>query len=434
MMQTNNQIRAEQDTRLMEKVVEKRNLKRAYKRVVSNKGAPGMDGMKVDDLLNFFRTNWETIREKLLEGTYKPQPVRRFEIPKTDGGMRQLGIPTVLDRFVQQAIQQVLTPIFECEFSPHSYGFRPKRSARQAVQQAQKYIREGRRYVVDIDIEKFFDKVNHDMLMGRVRKRVKDKRILRIIRRYRQSGVMVNGVCVATERGTPQGGPLSPLLANIMLTDLDKELEKRGHRFARYADDCNIYVSSKRVGERVFKGTKDFIEKKLKLKVNATKSAVDRPWKRKFLGFSFTFHYETRIRIAPETLAKFKNKIRELTKRSRSESMETRIRKLNTYIIGWSAYFALADVRIIYRDLDSWIRRRLRMCLLKQWKRCKAKLRNLVALGIPEKWAGCIAFSRKKYWRLANTPQINKALGSVFWQEQGLKSLVDRYLGLRETL
>lgn len=418
----------------MEKVVERSNLKKALERVESNKGAAGIDEMQTSELRQFLKANWENIKQELLDGTYKPAPVRRVEIPKQDGGVRLLGIPTVLDRFIQQAIQQVLTPVFEPTFSEFSYGFRPGKSARQAVRKAQEYIRSGKRIVVDIDLEKFFDRVNHDLLMSKLMKQVKDKRIHKIIRRYLQAGVMLNGCCVASEEGTPQGGPISPLLANIMLKDLDQELTNRGHAFVRYADDCNIYVKSKRAGQRVYQSVSKFIQKQLKLKVNEGKSAVDYPNKRKFLGFSFTICEQVKLRIAPKTKEKFKANIRKLTKRNRSVSMKERLEKLNAYLLGWSGYFGIAETKRVFQDLDEWIRRRLRMCLLKQWKRCKTKLRNLVKLGIPEEWGGCLAFSRKKYWRLANTPQINKALGLAYWREQGLISLVDRNCKMLESL
>jgi RNA-directed DNA polymerase len=353
-------------------------------------------------------------------------PVRRSEISKPDGGVRELGIPTVLDRFIQQAIQQVLTPIFEQTFSPFSYGFRPGKSARQAVRKAQEQIKSGKTTVVDIDLEKFFDRVNHDLLMTKIAKRVADKRIHRIIRRYLQAGVMLNGCCIATEEGTPQGGPISPLLANIMLNDLDHELTRRGHSFVRYADDCNIYVASKRAGQRVYASITKFIHERLKLKVNEQKSAVDYPNRRKFLGFSFTSCEEVRLRIAPKTKIKFKERIREITNRSWGISIEERLRKLNAYLMGWGGYFGIAQTRSIFQELDEWIRRRMRMCLLKQWKRCKTKLTKLTGLGIPKEWAVCIAFSRKQYWRLSNTPQVNKALGLKYWREKGLVSLVER--------
>lgn len=434
MTQIENHISTNFNNNLMEKVVERSNLKKALERVESNKGAAGIDEMQTSELRQFLKANWENIKQELLDGTYKPAPVRRVEIPKQDGGVRLLGIPTVLDRFIQQAIQQVLTPVFEPTFSEFSYGFRPGKSARQAVRKAQEYIRSGKRIVVDIDLEKFFDRVNHDLLMSKLMKQVKDKRIHKIIRRYLQAGVMLNGCCVASEEGTPQGGPISPLLANIMLKDLDQELTNRGHAFVRYADDCNIYVKSKRAGQRVYQSVSKFIQKQLKLKVNEGKSAVGYPNKRKFLGFSFTICEQVKLRIAPKTKEKFKANIRKLTKRNRSVSMKERLEKLNAYLLGWSGYFGIAETKRVFQDLDEWIRRRLRMCLLKQWKRCKTKLRNLVKLGIPEEWGGCLAFSRKKYWRLANTPQINKALGLAYWREQGLISLVDRNCKMLESL
>ncbi|HHV76302.1 MAG TPA: group II intron reverse transcriptase/maturase [Syntrophothermus lipocalidus] len=412
---------------LMEEVVSRANMTRALKRVQKNGGAPGIDGMEVKTLLPYLWEHWDTIKEQLLRGTYEPKSVRRVEIPKPDGGKRLLGIPTVLDRLIQQALLQTLTPIFDPTFSHSSYGFRPGKNAHQAVKRSRQYIQEGYRYVVDIDLEKFFDRVNHDILMSRVARRIKDKRVLKLIRRYLQAGVMINGCKVASEEGTPQGGPLSPLLANIMLDELDKELEKRGHRFARYADDCNIYVRSRRAGLRVMESVTRFVEGKLKLKVNQAKSAVDRPWKRKFLGFSFTWEKETRIRIAPKTIQRFKEKIRQTTKRSWGTSMEKRIERLNQYLRGWVGYFRLTEAPSILQSLDEWIRRRLRMCLLKQWKRPRTRRKNLVALGIPEDWARLISGSRKGYWRLSNTPQVNKALGLAYWRNQGLISLYETY-------
>lgn len=430
MTHINNHILANHNNLLMEKVVEYGNLKKALKRVEGNKGSPGVDKMEVNELLPYLKEHWNHIKQELIDGTYKPSPVRRVEISKQDGGVRELGIPTVLDRFIQQAIQQVLTPIFEPTFSEFSYGFRPGKSARQAVRKVQGYIKSGKRIVVDIDLEKFFDRVNHDLLMTKIAKHVGDKRIHKVIRRYLQSGVMLEGCCVKTEEGTPQGGPISPLLSNIMLNDLDHELTRRGHSFARYADDCNIYVTSKRAGKRVYESITKFIKERLKLKVNVQKSAVDYPFRRKFLGFSFTSCREIKLRIAPKTKIKFKEKVRQLTRRNWSIPMKERLEKLNAYLLGWSGYFGIIQTKSIFQELDEWIRRRLRMCLLKQWKRCKTKLTNLVNLGTDEKWAGCIAFSRKQYWRLANTPQINKALGLAYWQEQGLVRLVDRYSGM----
>lgn len=410
-------------TQLMEQVVSRRNMGDAYKRVLQNKGAAGVDRVEVQNLKPYLFEHWERIKQELLMGTYRPSPVRRVEIPKPDGGVRLLGIPTVIDRLIQQSLLQVLNFIFNPDFSEYSYGFRPRRSARQAVAKAKEYINEGYRYVVDMDLSKFFDRVNHDILMAKVARVIGDKRVLKVIRAYLEAGVMVNGVVQASEEGTPQGGPLSPLLANIMLDDLDKELEKRGHRFVRYADDCNIYVRSRRAGERLMTSIRQFVEGKLKLKVNEEKSAVDRPWKRKFLGFSFTSQGETRIRIAPKTKQRFKDKVRELTSRRKSVSMELRIKNLNTYLRGWMGYFKLAETPSVFRKLDEWIRRRLRMCVLKQWKNPKTKRRELIKLGIPIEAAKKIGGSRKGYWHLALTPQLNKALGLHYWETQGLFSL-----------
>lgn len=432
--QTRGRIHEERHSNLLEQILEKENLKKALRRVELNKGAPGIDGVTVENLKPHIRKNWVRIREELFNGSYKPAPVRRVEIPKPGGGVRLLGIPTVIDRLIQQAILQILTPIYDPTFSSSSYGFRPGRSAHQAVKQAQRYIMQGCEYVVDIDLEKFFDRVNHDIVMSKLTKRIADKRILRLIRAYLQAGVMLNGCCITTEEGTPQGGPLSPLLSNIVLDELDVELEKRGHRFIRYADDCNIYVKSERAGLRVMTSVTQFVERKLKLKVNREKSAVDRPWKRKVLGFSFTRQKEARIRLAYKTKGQFKENIRKITRRTWGVSMQERIKKLNSYLKGWMGYFSLAQTPSVIAELDEWIRRRLRTCLLKQWKNPETKQRNLVALGIPAAWAIKISWSRKKCWRLSNTPQINKALGLAYWQEQGLESLVVRYGALRSTV
>jgi group II intron reverse transcriptase/maturase len=393
--------------------------------VKRNHGAPGVDGISVESLTGYLKENWLSTKEQLLTGTYKPSPVRRVEIPKPDGGVRLLGIPTAVDRLIQQALLQVLTPIFDPGFSRHSYGFRPGRNAHQAVIQARQYIQDGNRFVVDIDLEKFFDRVNHDILMARVARKVRDKRVLLLTRRYLEAGIMVNGVVVANDEGTPQGGPMSPLLANIMLDDLDKELENRGHKFVRYADDCNIYVKSHRAGQRVMESVKDYVEGRLKLKVNQSKSAVDRPWKRKFLGFSFTYGKETKIRLAPKTVKRFKETIRRKTQRNRGISLEERVEELNRYLRGWIGYFKLAETTKVFKSLEMWMRRRLRACLLKQWKHPRTKRKRLVALGIPEEWATKISNSRKGYWRLSKTPQVNKALGVAFWRNQGLVSLTN---------
>jgi len=419
--------RRAKDVALLEQVLERNNMLRALQRVERNGGAPGIDGMRTEELRAYLKENWQHHRRELLEGTYEPKPVRRVEIPKPDGGVRLLGIPTVLDRLIQQALLQQLTPIYEAEFSTSSYGFRPGRSAHDAVKAAQSYIREGHSWVVDMDLEKFFDRVNHDKLMARVARKVADPRVLRLIRRYLESGVMLNGVVVSTEEGTPQGGPLSPLLANVMLHDLDRELERRGHRFARYADDCNIYVKSRRAGERVMKSVRRFLEERLSLKVNEAKSAVDRPWKRKFLGFSFLPGKAARIRVAPKSLKRAKEKLRELTKRSRSQSMEHRIQVLNKYVTGWVGYYSLAETPSIFVGLDEWLRRRLRMVLWKQWKRAAARFHELHRLGVPKKTARMTAGTSKGPWRAAGSPPVQQALNNAYWRGQGLVSLSERY-------
>jgi RNA-directed DNA polymerase len=421
--------------KLMESVVKRSNILQALDRVEKNKGAAGIDGMTVNQLRAYLNANdmqnWKRIKAELLTGSYKPSPVRRKSIPKPGGGERLLGIPTVLDRLIQQAIMQVLTPIFDPEFSKFSFGFRPKRSAHQAVKQAQQYIAEGYRYVVDMDLEKFFDRVNHDILMSKLAGKIDDKRILKVIRAFLESGIMVNGCCLASDEGTPQGGPLSPLLANIMLDDLDKELKNRGHKFVRYADDCNIYKKSKRAGQRVLRSITRFLHLHLKLKVNENKSAVDRPWERKFLGFSFTSEIKSRIRFSAKSIDRFKDKIRQLTRRSKGISMKERIDQVNIFITGWIGYFRLADTPSALVSLDEWIRRRLRACLLKSWKYPRTKKRNLIALGINENAAGRISNSRKSYWRLSKTPQLNKSLSIAFWCAQGLNSLIGSYQKLR---
>jgi len=417
---------------LMEQMLSRENMLQALRRVEANKGAAGIDGVTTRQLRATIVQHWEATKAQLLAGTYKPYSVRRVEIPKPDGGMRLLGIPTVMDRLIQQAILQVLTPIFDPTFSPHSYGFRPKRRGHDAVRKAQEYIREGYRYVVDIDLEKFFDRVNHDILMSRVARKVKDKRVLKLIRAYLKAGIMAEGIRVRSEEGTPQGGPLSPLLANILLDDLDKELERRQLRFVRYADDCNIYVKTRRAGERVKRSITKYLEKKLKLKVNEAKSAVDRPWKRKFLGFSFTFHKEARIRIAPKSLKRVKDKIRSLTRGNHLTSMETIIEDLNRYLMGWMGYYALMETPSTLKALDEWIRRRLRLVLWSRWKRVRTRYRMLRALGLPERDVHKLANTRKGAWRTSKTPQMHKALGIAYWKSQGLMSLTERYFEIRQ--
>ncbi|WP_342471271.1 group II intron reverse transcriptase/maturase [Ureibacillus sp. FSL K6-3587] len=417
---------------LLNQILSRENMLQALKRVEQNKGSHGVDMMPVQNLRQHIVENWLSIKEAILKGTYEPMPVRRVEIPKPDGGVRLLGIPTVTDRLIQQAIAQVLSKVYDPTFSENSYGFRPNRSAHDAVKKAKEYIRDGHRWVVDMDLEKFFDKVNHDRLMGTLAKRIQDKPLLKLIRKYLQSGVMINGVVSSTLEGTPQGGPLSPLLSNIVLDELDKELERRGHKFVRYADDCNIYVKSKRAGLRTMASIQRFIEGKLRLKVNEKKSAVDRPWKRKFLGFSFTYHKEPKVRIAKESLKRMKNKVREITSRKMPYPMEYRIQKLNQYLVGWCGYFALADTKSIFLELDKWIRRRLRMCLWKNWKKPKTKTRNLIQLGVPQWQAYEWGNTRKSYWRISNSPILHRTLGNSYWRNQGLESLEARYENLRQ--
>ncbi len=416
---------------LLNQILSRENMLLALKRVEQNKGSHGVDRMPVQNLRQHIIENWSSIREDIFKGTYEPKPVRRVEIPKPDGGIRLLGIPTVTDRLIQQAIAQVLSRIYDPTFSDHSYGFRPTRSAHDAIRKAKGYIEDGYRWVVDMDLEKFFDKVNHDRLMSTLAKKIHDKPLLKLIRKYLQSGVMINGVVHMTEKGTPQGGPLSPLLSNIVLDELDKELEKRGHKFVRYADDCNIYVRSKRAGERTMASIQRFIEEKLRLKVNETKSAIDRPWKRKFLGFSFTSSGEPKVRIASESLKRMKTKVKEITSRKMPYPMEHRIKRLNQYLVGWCGYFALADTPSIFRQLDGWIRRRLRMCLWKSWKKTKTKIRNLIKLGVPQWKAFEWGNSRKGYWRIASSPILHRTLGNSYWSSQGLQSLQQRYEFLR---
>lgn len=418
-----------QEVGLLEKMLEKKNMLQALKRVRRNKGAPGIDGMTVKELEPYLVKHWANIKLSLLQGTYQPSPVRRVEIPKPGGGKRPLGIPTVIDRLIQQALTQVLTPIFDPGFSPYSYGFRPGKRGHDAVRQAREYIQQGYKVVVDTDLEKFFDRVNHDILMSKIARKVKDKRVLKLIRAYLESGVLLNGIVVTSEEGTPQGGPISPLLANIMLDDFDKELERRGHKFVRYADDCNVYVKSFRAGERVLASITKYLEKKLRLRVNQEKSAVDRPGRRKFLGFSFYGNKEVGIRLAPQTIRRLKDKIRESTQRSQSMSMEQRVNELSKYLKGWVGYYALADAKNVLEDIDKWIRHRLRMCTWKQWKRIRTRIREFRAHGAPEWMAVAYANTRKGPW--AASLLLNSILTKVYWQKLGLVSLMDRYLEIR---
>jgi len=399
----------------MEAIVERENLRKALAQVKRNKGAAGIDGMSVEALSAHLKDHWPTIRAQLLEGSYEPQPVKRVEIPKAAGGVRRLGVPTVLDRFVQQAVLQVLQAHWDGTFSASSYGFRPKRSAHQAVRSAQAFIASGRRIVVDLDIEKFFDRVNHDILMGLVAKRVADWRILKLIRGFLTCGVLADGLVGPTDEGTPQGGPLSPLLSNLMLDVLDKELERRGHCFARYADDCNIYVRSVRAGERVMQGVKRFLEKRLKLKINEAKSAVAPPSQRKFLGFSFTRGETPRRRIAPQALARFKERVRELTGRTQGQSLEKIVEKLSRYLIGWRGYFGICETPSVLRALDQWTRRRLRSIVWKQWKRGRTRFAELRRRGVGHELAAKTAGSAHGPWRLSNSPALTIALPNDFF-------------------
>jgi len=417
---------------LLEKIIDRNNLNQAFKRVKSNKGSYGIDGMKVDELLQYLKENGDSIRQSILEGNYKPNPVRRVEIPKQDGKKRPLGIPTAVDRVIQQAIAQVLSPIFEEKFSDNSYGFRPNKSAHQAILKCKEYMDNGYKWAVDIDLEKYFDTVNHDKLIGLVYKEIKDIRVISLIRKYLQAGVMINGVVNSTEKGVPQGGNLSPLLSNIMLNELDTELEKRELNFCRYADDCNIYVKSKKSAERVMKSITKFIEKDLKLKVNKEKSKVDRPWKLKYLGFSF---YNKKngmgIRVHNKSIEKLKATLKKITGRSNAMSMEYRAIKLKQTITGWINYFKLADLKGTLREMDKWLRRRLRLCYWKQWKKIKTKHDNLVKLGIDNFKAWEYANTRKGYWRISNSPILARTLTNDYLKEQGFITLTASYLRFR---
>ena len=417
---------------MMETVVEQENMKRALYQVIANKGAPGVDGMTVDDLTGYIMVRWPSIKEELLEGRYEPQPVRKVEIPKPGGkGMRQLGIPTVVDRLIQQALHQVLQPVFDPDFSESSYGFRPGRSAHDAVRRAHLYVKAGRRWVVDIDLERFFDRVNHDVLMSRVARKVKDKRVLRLIRRYLEAGILEGGVVSPRTEGTPQGGPLSPLLSNILLDDLDKELERRGHVFCRYADDCNIYVKSKRAGERTLSNITRFLSKRLKLKVNHDKSAVDRPWNRKFLGYSMTFHREPLLKVAPASIKRLKCKLRELFRQGRGCNLNRFIETLTPVLRGWVHYFKLANVKGVFDEIDCWIRRKLRCILWRQWKKPYTRAMNLMRRGIDENRAWMSAKNQRGAWWNSGASHMNQAFPNRFFDNTGLVSLFDLLLRIQ---
>ncbi len=418
---------------LWEAFLSRANLARALRRVEANGGAPGPDGMTVEALRPHLKVAWPEVHASLDAGTYRPSPVRRVTIPKPGGGERELGVPTVIDRFLQQALSQVLSPVFEPTFSDRSFGFRPGRSAHQAVTAARRAIEAGQTWVVDVDLDRFFDRVSHDALMARVARRVGDRRVLKLIRRYLDAGVMVEGVKVATVEGTPQGSPLSPLLANIMLDDLDHELERRGHAFVRYADDLRVYVASERAATRVLEGVTAFVERRLHLRVNRAKSGVARATVRGLLGFGFFVRDgEVRIRLDPKAKRRLKVRLRQLTDRHRSIAMPVRLALLNRFISGWTAYFALADTPSVFSELDEWLRRRLRQVRWKEWKRFAARRRNLRALGIPDWQARQWAASRKGYWRLAGSAPLQRALPNRYWTDLGLVGLGDRTRRLRD--
>ena len=407
----------------MEAVVEAGNVRKALARVRRNKGAPGIDGMTVEELGAYLKDHWSETKARLLDGTYEPQPVRRVEIPKASGGVRPLGVPTVLDRFIQQAVMQVLQGDWDGSFSDASYGFRPGRSAHQAVERAQEHIRAGYAIVVDLDLEKFFDRVNHDILMGLVAKRVADKRLLKLIRGFLTAGVLDGGLVGPTTEGTPQGGPLSPLLSNLMLDVLDEELEKRGHRFVRYADDCNIYVRSRRAGERVMASVTRFLARRLKLKVNADKSAVDRPAVRAFLGFSFTGGQRPKRRIAPQALARFKVRVRKMTRGTRGVRVAHLVAELSRYLVGWRGYFGFCETPSVLHRLNQWVRRRLRALVWRQWKRGRTRFAALRRLGVGKDLAAQTAGSPRGPWRISHSPALSYALPNAFFARLGLASL-----------
>ena len=412
--------------RWMEEVGERENLKEALRQVKANKGSAGVDGMTVVALSDYLRQHWPAIREQLLNGTYEPQPVRRVEIPKPDGGgVRKLGIPTVLDRFIQQAVMQVLQRRWDQTFSNHSYGFRPGRSAHQAVAQAQQYIAQGYSWCVDLDLEKFFDRVNHDKLMGRIANRIEDKRLLKLIRAFLNAGVMENGLVSPSVEGTPQGGPLSPLLSNHVLDELDRELERRGHRFVRYADDCNIYVCSERAGQRVMKSVTRFIAQRLKLKVNEAKSAVAQPQERKFLGFSFSTGREVKRVIAPKALERFKARIRETTRRAKGVSMEATIAELAPYLRGWRSYFGFCETPEVLVYLTRWVRLRLRAALWRQWKTTRRRRAALLQLGVRPRLASNTASSGRGPWYLARAKALSVGLSNAHFKSLGLPTLIE---------
>lgn len=408
----------------MEDVVKGQNMEKALRAVERNKGAAGVDGMAVREMREYLRDNWRQIKEELLDERYKPKAVRSVKIPKPGGGERQLGIPTVVDRMIQQALHQVMSPVFEAGFSEHSYGFRPGRGAWDAVRRAREYVREGKRWVVDLDIEKYFDRVNHDMLMARVARKIRDKRILKLIRRFLQSGIMQEGVTVRRDEGTPQGGPLSPLLSNIFLDDLDKELEMRSHRFCRYADDLNVYVGSRKAGESVMASVTRFLEKRMKLKVNRAKSAVARPWQRKFLGYSMTFHKKPRLKPSVRAVKRLKDKLKTLFRQGKGRNVGRFIKEnLNPVLRGWGHYFSLSQVKGVFEELDQWLRRRLRCVIWRQWKRSWTRVKGMIRRGIDKMRAIKSAFNGRGPWWNSGRKHMNDAFPKKYFDQCGLVSL-----------
>jgi RNA-directed DNA polymerase len=409
--------------KLMDKVMERANLIRAYKRVKANKGAPGVDGITVDELGPYLKAHWPRLREGLRTGVYEPTSILAVDIDKHGGGTRRLGIPTVVDRFIQQAILQVLSPIFDATFSEASYGYRSGRSAQQAVEAGRQHVEAGFRWVVDLDIEKFFDRVNHDILMSRVAKRIGDKVLLKLLRRYLEAGMMVNGVVLPREEGTPQGGPLSPLLSNILLDELDKELERRGHRHCRYADDCNVYVRSRKAGERVMQSLEEFLAKRLRLKVNRHKSQVARPWKRKFLGYSMTFEKKPRLTVAPESIIRAKGDLRQLCREGRGRSLAKVIEDVNRFTRGWLQHYRLAQTTGVFEEFDVWIRRRLRCLLWRQWKQPHTRAKKMIKLGLEKERAWKSAMNGRGAWWNAGASHMNASITTAWLTAQGLQTL-----------
>lgn len=421
-----------EDMQLIERLVERENMRKAYAQVKKNKGAAGIDNMSVESVGTYLKEHWLKIKEQLVKGKYKPKPVKRVEIPKPDGGIRKLGIPTVLDRLIQQGIYQILSPIFEPTFSRSSFGFRSGKSAQQAIIQAKEYQTEGRKWVVDMDLAKFFDEVNHDKLMSKIAKKVKDKKLLLLIRRYLQAGVMENGLVRGSDKGTPQGSPLSPLLSNIVLDDLDRELERRGHAFCRYADDCNVYVKSRRAGQRVFESITRFVEEKLKLKVNRDKSAVARAHQRKFLGYSFTWHEKPKIRVPKVSVKRLREYLKTIFRKGKGRNLQKFITgDLNPILRGWINYFRLAEVKIFAEDIDGWVRRRLRLILWKQWKRPWTRRKRLIEAGLSEERAVMSAFNRRGSWWNSGASHMNDAFRKKFFDRLGLVAMLDELYKFR---